>query len=397
MARRTKGEGTLRKRKDGRWEGWFNIGKDENGKVKRKSVTAKTKTECQEKLKKAMNEYYNQQQVMLSHTYLTSSNPTLEEWYYIWLETFCKPVVKEYTAQGYQQRFRAYILPKLGSYKLQELSTVVCQQFIVDLFNNGRTRERKNATKELSIATVSSVKRILHICLEKAVDEELISKNPCSKVKLPNAQKPEMKTLKKEELSAFLEETKKSDCYEFYYLELTTGLRLGEICALTWDDLDIENKTINVNKSVMRVNNKIVVNTPKTKSSIRKVKLCNECVELLLQLKQKQIVESKYMFPSPVTGELRDTAAVTRRLHRIQDRAGIPRIRFHDLRHSFATLSLEQGVDIKTVSHMLGHTDAGFTMNTYMHVTDTMQESVANTMGNLLDSNTKGKIVKFPA
>lgn len=397
MARRTKGEGTLRKRTDGRWEGWFNIGKDENGKIKRKSVTAKTKTECQEKLKKAMDEYYNQQQVMSSHTYLTSSNPTLEDWYYIWLETFCKPVVKEYTAQGYQQRFRAYILPKLGSYKLQELSTVVCQQFIVDLFNNGRTRERKNATKELSIATVSSVKRILHICLEKAVDEELISKNPCSKVKLPNAQKPEMKTLKKEELSAFLEETKKSDCYEFYYLELTTGLRLGEICALTWDDLDIENKTINVNKSVMRVNNKIVVNTPKTKSSIRKVKLCNECVELLLQLKQKQIVESKYMFPSPVTGELRDTAAVTRRLHRIQDRAGIPRIRFHDLRHSFATLSLEQGVDIKTVSHMLGHTDAGFTMNTYMHVTDTMQESVANTMGNLLDSNTKGKIVKFPA
>lgn len=397
MARRTKGEGTLRKRTDGRWEGWFNIGKDENGKVKRKSVTAKTKTECQEKLKKAMDEYYNHQQVMSSHTYLTSSNPTLEEWYYIWLETFCKPVVKEYTAQGYQQRFRAYILPKLGSYKLQELSTVVCQQFIVDLYNNGRTRERKNATKELSIATVSSVKRILHICLEKAVDEELISKNPCSKVKLPNAQKPEMKTLKKEELSAFLEETKKSDCYEFYYLELTTGLRLGEICALTWDDLDIENKTIDINKSVMRVNNKIVVNTPKTKSSIRKVKLCNECVELLLQLKQKQIVESKYMFPSPVTGELRDTAAVTRRLHRIQDRAGIPRIRFHDLRHSFATLSLEQGVDIKTVSHMLGHTDAGFTMNTYMHVTDTMQESVANTMGNLLDSNTKGKIVKFPA
>lgn len=397
MARRTKGEGTLRKRKDGRWEGWFNIGKDESGKIKRKSVTAKTKTECQEKLKKVMDEYYNQQQVMSSHTYLTSSNPTLEEWYYIWLETFCKPVVKEYTAQGYQQRFRAYILPKLGSYKLQELSTVVCQQFIVDLFNNSRTRERQNATKELSIATVSSVKRILHICLEKAVDEELISKNPCSKVKLPNAQKPEMKTLKKEELSAFLEETKKSACYEFYYLELTTGLRLGEICALTWDDLDIENKTINVNKSVMRVNNKIIVNTPKTKSSIRKVKLCNECVELLLQLKQKQIVESKYMFPSPVTGELRDTAAVTRRLHRIQDRAGIPRIRFHDLRHSFATLSLEQGVDIKTVSHMLGHTDAGFTMNTYMHVTDTMQESVANTMGDLLDSNTKGKIVKFPA
>ena len=104
------------------------------------------------------------------------------------------------------------------------------------------------------------------------------------------------------------------------------------------------------------------------------------------------------MFPSPLTGDMKDTAAVTRKLHRMQDRAGLPRIRFHDLRHSFATLSLEQGVDIKTVSHMLGHTDAGFTMNTYMHVTDNMQQTVADTMGTLLDSSVKdSKIVKFPA
>lgn len=82
----------------------------------------------------------------------------------------------------------------------------------------------------------------------------------------------------------------------------------------------------------------------------------------------------------------------------MKDRAGVPRIRFHDLRHCFATLSLEQGMDIKTVSHMLGHTDAGFTMNTYMHVTDNMQQSVADTMGTLLDSSVKdSKIVKFPA
>ena len=106
----------------------------------------------------------------------------------------------------------------------------------------------------------------------------------------------------------------------------------------------------------------------------------------------------KYMFPSPLTGDMKDTAAVTRKLHRIQDRAGLPRIRFHDLRHSFATLSLEQSVDIKTDYHMLGHTDAGFTMNTYMHVTDNMQQTVADTMGTLLDSSVKdSKIVKFSA
>ena len=105
----------------------------------------------------------------------------------------------------------------------------------------------------------------------------------------------------------------------------------------------------------------------KTDASIRKISLCDECLNNLLILRSRQRLDNKIMFPSPVTGGYRDPSAITRRLHAIQCRAGVPKIRFRDLRHSFATLSLEQGVDIKTISHMLGHTDAGFTMNTYMH------------------------------
>lgn len=375
MARRTKGEGTLRKRKDGRWEGWFNIGKDENGKTKRKSVTAKTKSECQEKLNKAKEEYLKEQSVLSSHTYLTDSDPTLNEWYEIWINTFCRNVIKDYTVNGYEQRFKTNILPALGDMKLSELSTVNCQQFLVGLFSNGRQRGREKHGNGLAYYSVKGIERTLSSCLQKAVDEDLILKNPI-----------------------FLEETKRSGCYEFYYLELTTGMRLGEICALEWNDLSLENKTITVNKAVQKIKGEIKINTPKTKSSIRTIRLCDECIRLLSELKANQIPKSKYIFPSSVTGEIRDTSAVTRRLHRIQDRAGMPRIRFHDLRHSFATLSLEQGMDIKTVSHMLGHTDAGFTMNTYMHVTDNMQQSVADTMGTLLDSSVKdSKIVKFPA
>ena len=114
-------------------------------------------------------------------------------------------------------------------------------------------------------------------------------------------------------------------------------------------------------------------------------------------MKEKQI-ESKYIFPSPETGEIRDTSAVTSKLHRIQERAGLPKIRFHDLRHSFATLTLEAGVDVKTVSHMLGHTDAGFTMNTYMHVTDDMQKNAADKMKEVIENSSKDtKKIKFPA
>lgn len=335
MAQRTKGEGTLRKRKDGRWEGWFNIGKDENGKTKRKSVTAKTKSECQEKLNKAKEEYLKEQSVLSSHTYLTNSDPTLNEWYEIWINTFCKNVIKDYTVNGYEQRFKTNILPALGDMKLSELSTVNCQQFLVGLFSDGRQRGREKHGNGLAYYSVKGIERTLSSCLQKAVDEDLIPKNPISKVKLPNCTKPEMKTLKKEELTAFLEETKRSGCYEFYYLELTTGMRLGEICALEWNDLSLENKTITVNKAVQKIKGEVKINTPKTKSSIRTIKLCDECIRLLSELKANQIPKSKYIFPSSVTGEIRDTSAVTRRLHRIQDRAGVPRIRFHDLRHPY--------------------------------------------------------------
>lgn len=120
----------------------------------------------------------------------------------------------------------------------------------------------------------------------------------------------------------------------------------------------------------------------------------------LLILRSRQRLDTKLIFPSPITGGLRDPSSVTRKLHRMQKRAEIPQIRFHDLRHSFATLSLEQGMDIKTVSHMLGHTDAGFTMNTYMHVTDTMQQTVATAMGNLVtekENEKRNKIIQYTA
>lgn len=273
-------------------------------------------------------------------------------------------MIKDYTVNGYEQRFKTNILPALGDMKLSELSTVNCQQFLVGLLSDGRQRGREKHGNELAYYSVKGIERTLSSCLQKAVDEDLIPKNPI-----------------------FLEETKRSGCYEFYYLELTTGMRLGEICALEWNDLNLENKTITINKAVQKIKGEIKINTPKTKSSVRTIRLCDECIRLLSELKANQIPKSKYIFPSSVTGGIKDTSAVTRRLHRIQDRAGVPRIRFHDLRHSFATLSLEQGMDIKTVSHMLGHTDAGFTMNTYMHVTDSMQENVANTMVNLLGGN----------
>lgn len=179
-------------------------------------------------------------------------------------------------------------------------------------------------------------------------------------------------------------------------------MRLGEILALTWDDFDEENKTITVNKQVQRIGKELVVNSPKTEASNRTIRLCDECVTnlILLRNRQERISPKRLIFPSPITFEEKDPASVTRMLHRIQKRAGLPQIRFHDLRHSFATLSLGEGQDIKTISAMLGHTDAGFTMNTYMHVTNEMQDTVANAVGGLIKEKEKhpySNVVSFSA
>ena len=402
MSKRQNGKGTLRKRGDGRWEGRFNVGVNENGKPKVKYILAKTQAECARKLKAAIEEYEHDKEIAERCTFLTNPNPTLSEWSAIWLSSYCKGIIRESTYENYAYFFERYINPRIGAMEIRIISTIICQQLLMELYTKGRlidTSQGKAGTG-YSLKTVKNVKIALQSCLQKAEDEELISGNPVKGVKLPKLQKKEMKTLKVNELSAFLNETIRSDCYEFYFLEITTGLRLGEILALEWEDLDEENKTIRVNKQVRRSKNGMEVSTPKTQASIRTISISTECLTLLKGLKAKQPVGTKLMFPSPVTGSYYDPKSVTYRLHRIQRRAGVPQIRFHDLRHSFATLSIEQGMDIKTISYMLGHTDAGFTMNTYMHVTDSMQQNVADTMGELLTSKkdeNEEKIIKFPA
>ena len=396
MAKRKYGEGTLRKRSDGRWEGRYTV--EENGKPKVKYILSKSKTECDAKLKAAIEEYEKSLEQGERLPYLTNPNPTFEEWSEIWLENFCKNVIKEYTYNGYKTYIEKYINPSIGQLQLSRITTVICQQFLMEMYQNGRRKHTEKLGTGLAVKTVKDIKITLQTCLQKAVDEGLLTVNPCVKVKLPKEQKKEMKTMKASELQAFLEETKRSDCYEFYYLELLTGMRVGEILALTWDDLDEENCTIRVNKQVQRINGELTLNTPKTASSIRTISICQDCVDELLNMRKRQTFVTKLMFPSPTTHGYRDPKTITKRLHRIQERAGVQQIRFHDLRHSFATLSLEEGMDIKTVSHMLGHTDAGFTMNTYMHVTDTMQKQVADTMGSLIkNSKVDKKIIKMDA
>ena len=190
-----------------------------------------------------------------------------------------------------------------------------------------------------------------------------------------------MKTLPTEQLASFLHEARESGVFEMYYIELATGLRRGELLGLKWEGIDLERGTIQVRRQIARIDGKVVEAPLKTKNSYRSVSIGRDAVEILKE--QRRSTTSEYVFPSPTGGPI-SPDSVLHMLHRVLKRAGLPQIRFHDMRHTFATVALQNGVDIKTVSGMLGHYSAGFTLDTYAHVTTQAQRQAADTMANIL-------------
>ena len=226
---------------------------------------------------------------------------------------------------------------------------------------------------------------MLHAALERAVKERLIPRNPTEDCIAPKPRKIEMQILPSEDIHAYMEAAKARDLLPMFYLELVSGLRKGELVALRWDDLDIQNKTISVSKQYVRnPDGSLELTRPKTENSVRLVSIPQTAVELLIQEHDKH-PNSPYMFPSPITGEMYHPDSVVNLHKKILKDAGLPHIRFHDLRHTFATTALQNGVDVKTVSSMLGHYDAGFTLRTYTHATRQKQDEAAQTMGAFME------------
>ena len=169
-----------------------------------------------------------------------------------------------------------------------------------------------------------------------------------------------------------------------FFLELSTGLRKGELVPLLWSDVDTKNMTISISKQAYRTKGALTVQPPKTDNSIRKIALSEETMELLKQEHSKH-PDNPYLFPSPVTGGIYHPDSVVKLHQKILKDAGLEHIRFHDLRHTFATHALTSGVDAKTLSGILGHTNASFTLDTYTHVTTDMQRKASGVVGSFLD------------
>ena len=267
---------------------------------------------------------------------------------------------------------------------LNDLSTLHLQQFYKKLLAEGRVEriEAQKQPKGLSAKTVRNIHQIISSALKLAVEQRLIAHNPADGCALPKAERKEMQTLPVEQLTSFLREAKDSGVYELYYLDLATGLRRGELLGLKWTDVDLDRGVLKIQRAISRQNGKVVEAPLKTKNAYRTLPLSADAIDVLMQQRRKT-GNSEWVFPSPTGGPM-SPDSVLHMLHRVLKRAGLPKVRFHDLRHTFATLALQNGVDVKTVSGVLGHFSAGFTLDTYAHVTTSAKREAAKTMGNIL-------------
>ena len=366
MARKRKsGDGTIRLRKDGRWEGRIVIGYDDKGLPKTKNVLAKSKTECAEKLKKLKETIY-------VHSPKNTSDMPFGDWMDFWYQTYCKPALKPYTQTTYEERIYKQIIPKIGSTPLNQITTGTLEKFYAHLKSDGRLIRREQYGTGLSNSVIRSIHAHCRAALEKAKKENLIRKNPAEHCTLPQKKSPEIDVLAPAEMQRLLIQAKYETeaFYVMFLLDLSTGLRRGEVIGLQWDDINLETGTLNVIRQIQYTGGELKIGPPKTKASERAIILPPPLVAVLKDYKSK--VKSKWLFPSPVKKEdvPRDPSACRKRLSSMLEKAGCKHVPFHALRHTFATQMLRYGMDVKTLASTIGHESVETTLNIYSHTTD---------------------------
>ena len=247
--KRANGEGNIRKRKDGRWEGRYTAGYDEKtGKRMIKNVLGKTQAEVKEKLAKAVAEA---ESVDVGR----ADEYTLGTWLQTWYELYAKPHLRFSTAEYYRRGIELHITPRIGDIPLKKLTGRDLQGLYKDLQEHGRLRKaQKGKQPGLSDSTIRGIHTMLHNALDRAVKERLIVRNPADDCVPPKIPKHEMKILPPEQIKSYLTAADQRGVLPMFYLELISGLRKGELVALQWADLDIENKTISVSKQAGRNN-----------------------------------------------------------------------------------------------------------------------------------------------
>jgi integrase len=384
MGKRGNGEGSIYFRtSDGKWVGSITL---ENR--KRKVFYGKTRKEVQEKLKVVLRE---QQQ----GTLVTAPKQTLAQFLTDWLENSQKQSVRPRTYERYEELVRLHIAPALGRYELQKLSAQHLQAFYA-----------KKAEEGLSATTINHFHNMLHKALDTAVKWNLVARNVCDLVSPPRRKRYEVHPLTLEQVHRLLAAVEVHEMEALFKLALATGLRRGELMGLKWQDINLETGVLQVRRILSRVPSKMpgkgyVEAEPKTQKSRRSVVIAPFALEALKRHKERQ-QEAKikvgplwqdhdYVFCTSIGTHLNPSRDMLDQLKALLKKAGLPDLRFHDLRHSAATLLLGVGVHPKVVQEILGHSQISITMDVYSHVLPGMQQDAMNRLNNVLKEDMASK------
>ena len=386
--KRGNGEGCIFKNKEGRYEARITKGYNASGKQQFKYFSAKTREEVKEKL----NSYIEQQK---KGTYVEPNKLILGEWLDSVYENHIVNKVKTSTRASAESIIAKHLKPHFGNVRLNELKGTQIQKFYNSLLVDGRIDKKGG----LSPKTIKNIHLVLHGALEQAVKEDLIIKNPLKSVTLPRSHNKEIEILSPEEQKRLAEKCSDHPWGMAILLTLYSGMRLGEVLALTWKDINFDKNILSINKQLSRLKDyskdapaktKLYLRREtKTKSSERIIAIAPVIMEKLKLYKQKQDLERAYwqkcynnlnLVFCRDDGNLIDPATFRDFYHRTLKKAGMGHKTFHALRHTFATRALESNAPIKVVSEILGHASIQITLDTYSHVSLELQQETMQRM-----------------
>jgi integrase len=377
--RRGRGEGGVYRRLDGRWAGIADLGWS-GGRRQRKFVYGATRRECVEKLNAL-------QRRVATGLPAPNGQLTIQAYLESWLRDTIPGSVRPSTEASYRILVTRHIVPEIGNIRLEKLTPADLRTFL-----RAKSAEISNRGRVLSPRTVQYIHAVLRRALEQARRDELIERNVAALVSSPRVVRKEVEPLTEEEARKLLGVARTNRLYALYAVAVALGLRRGEALALRWDDVDLDAKTLRVSGTLQRIGGQLTISEPKTARSRRVIPLPTVRVDALNRHRANQAKErlAAPVWPHP---ELVFTTTVgtpieprnqVRHFEALCKRADIRRVRFHDLRHTCASLLLAQGVEPRVIMDTLGHSVIGTTLNLYTHVMPATQRDAANRMDDIL-------------
>ena len=370
----------IRKRtnKEGKVTGWqvtVEGVRGPNGERKRFSKTVRTKKEAQDIERDMLNQ-------LASGGIQRVTPMTIETWLNTWLAVH-KPNIEDTTRRGYEEKIRNYIIPAMGHIPINHIDGTFVQSWVQNLTERG-----------LAPRNIKNAYQCLYSALKTAVQLQMLSHNPCEYTILPKIEEYNAVVYTDQEMKKAINAAKGTDAFLLVYLGLSVGLRRGELCALKWDHIDLEERKIHIIENRVALKGKVITKQPKSKSGKRTITIGPKACKILKTAKEEYDQQRQAYGPGFCQEEyvihLKNGSpyhpdSLTQKWDRFMDKHGLKHIRLHDLRHSCATSMVANNVDTKTVQKRMGHSSYKTTMDLYVHRTQAMDDKAAAVMDQVIN------------